>query len=59
MVLERDRTLESGRGKHSRMEVKSLEINKKDVVGIYGGQLFNIVNVQNETIDSWKIARAL
>ena len=51
--------VESGRDKHSRLEVKSLEINKKDVVGIYGGQLFNIVNVQNETIDSWKIARAL
>ena len=51
---------ESGiRDKHSRLEVKSLEINKKDVVGIYGGQLFNIVNIQNETIDSWKIARAL
>lgn len=45
--------------KRDRLEVKSLEINKKDVVGIYGGQLFNIVNVQNETIDSWKIARAL
>lgn len=47
------------RDKHSRLEVESLEINKKDVVGIYGGQLFNIVNVQDETIDSWKIARAL
>ena len=56
MVLESERGI---RDKHSRLEVKSLEINKKDVVGIYGGQLFNIVNVQDETIDSWKIARAL
>ena len=56
MALESERDI---RDKHSRLEVKPLEINKKDVVGIYGGQLFNIVNVQNETIDSWKIARAL